>query len=118
MLRYTDQACLRNQAAAAGPNRLAALTLLLGTHLLDLDRVPLSISALTLSHAFVPPEALAALVARHLAFQADCAQPPPCTKPVCFWMVLLLHKKICVTRKTTGLMAGFMRTLQSGWAGF
>lgn len=49
---------------------MAALTLTLGAHLLDLDRVPLSISALTLSHAFVPPEALLALVARHLAFQA------------------------------------------------
>ena len=58
------------QAAAAGPSRMAALTLTLGAHLLDLDRVPLSISALTLSHAFVPPEALVALVARHLAFQA------------------------------------------------
>ena len=58
------------QAAAAGPSRVAALTLTLGAHLLDMDRVPLSISALTLSHAFVPPEALAALVARHLAFQA------------------------------------------------
>ena len=55
--------------AAAGPNRLAALTLTLGTHLLDLDRVPLSIAALTLSHAFVPPEALVALVTRHLAFR-------------------------------------------------
>ena len=49
---------------------MAALTLTLGAHLLDLDRVPLSISALTLSHAFVPPEALVALVARHLAIQA------------------------------------------------
>lgn len=49
---------------------MAALTLTLGAHLLDLDRVPLSISALTLSHAFVPLEALVALVTRHLAFQA------------------------------------------------
>jgi hypothetical protein len=61
--------------AAAGPNRLAALALALGTHLLDLERVPLSIAALTLGHAFVPPEALAALVARHLALQAR-ARPP------------------------------------------
>ena len=69
---------------------MAALTLTLGAHLLDLDRVPLSISALTLSHAFVPPEALVALVARHLAFQAwssafalGNACSPRVTSPCC-----------------------------------
>ena len=70
-LKFCRSLMVHMQAAAAGPSRMAALTLTLGAHLLDLDRVPLSISALTLSHAFVPLEALVALVARHLAFQVQ-----------------------------------------------